>query len=148
MKQLKLLFDERKPFKRSWRWTFEIDGLPPMFVRASKRPSLVIDEIDVYENGEVRKIVGKQTWEPIDLTFYDAVDIQKVFSWVSEIFNLKNETSASRPKTASLKLIDWTGTILETWQLEESCPQSVGLTPDELQMTLRYNKAVRLECDK
>lgn len=155
--------------KHRWRVADLSDGpvTPADFLqlKTAQRPSFTLSEDEVHHDQEVAYFAGKQTWDPIELTFYDAVqgaganDIaQKLYEWVSTVAEIPQATvslPSAYKKTLLLQMTSNEGTPDETWELLGAWPsksnwQDLDYSQSEIQtvsITIRFDRAVRVSGD-
>jgi hypothetical protein len=147
--------------KHRWRfktlWDFSREIL--ILLQKANRPSVSFEEPAMHHDQEQVYFAGKQTWEPISLAWYDAVQPQdvseKMWEWVNSVCDIPNANVASpddyKKKDASLEMMDNTGTADETWKLHGCWPKEINwgeinYTDTELQLvevTMRFDRANR-----
>lgn len=125
--------------KRRHRWIFEtIDGEPisaPMLLllKSAQRPHYTAEVAELHHNQEVAKFAGKQTWEPITLTWYDGEQDPNVsvraWNWLNTVVNISQvtvETPATYKRTATMSMLDGQGEPAERWQMFGVWPKEVN----------------------
>ena len=155
-------------FRRKHRWRvadLENGPVSPadfLQLKTASRPNFTLAEVEVHHDQEVAYFAGKQTWEPITLTFYDAVagggasDIAgKMYEWVTTVADIPNANvglPSSYKKKLLLQSTGNTGTPDETWELLGAWPAKTNwgdldYSNTEIQLveiTLRFDRAVRI----
>jgi hypothetical protein len=153
--------------RRKHRWTFQLLGnqiLSPavLFLQKASRPNFKLEEAIMHHDQEQSYYAGKQSWEPIAITFYDAENApdvtDQVFKWVTKVIpsgldDQGGRVTVSLPATykqpSNLQMIDGTGAPLETWSLKGSWPASTNwgeldYTSSEIQLieiSVRFDRA-------
>lgn len=129
-------------FRRKHRWRVQVaegTGLGPsdwLYLQKAARPTFNLEKPEVHHDQEVAYFAGKQTWEPITLTFYDAVqgegvnDISSVlYNWVNLVVNIPTATVAlpsAYKKDLKLQMLAGNGDADETWTLFGCWPQNTN----------------------
>lgn len=150
--------------KKKHRFTFRIDGVcggigavPEHFVKSASRPSQTIEATEINFLNAKTWIPGKPTWEEITVTYYDfaTLDNMGLWNWIASINDITdpvNYQMASKRSdyagSATLKMFDGCGTILEQWILNDVWPTAIkfgDLAMDssdvaEIELTLRYSQ--------
>lgn len=148
--------------KRKFRWTFGIHfcgsnrTVKPSFVKTAARPDLTIEETDINFLNEKTWIPGKAAWEPITVTYYDVNSTENVdlLSWLASVYDFTSECRHMNAKrqdysgTATLRMLDGCGNIMEIWTLQDAWPTSIKFGDldyassevSEIELTLRYSK--------
>ena len=154
-------------FKRKYRWTFAIkrqcatggnQSIPTSFVKLAARPNIEIEETEInYIHGKTW-LPGKGTWQAVNVTYYDVNDapgMSALFSWLASVYEFTNPTSLRQASKLSdyaangtLQLFDGTGTMMETWNMNNMFPTSINwgdldyASSDEcnIELTLRYSE--------
>jgi hypothetical protein len=150
--------------RRTHRWAFETMGLlnnPDVLLvlKSASRPSFNFEEPSMHHNQEQIYFVGKHTWEPISLSWYDVEQKPDVshnmWRWLGTIIDLYGMTVAPpteyKAATASLVMLDGRGTATESWLIYNGWPQmvnwnSLDYTSTDLQLVevkYRYDRAVK-----
>lgn len=156
------LGDPKIIIKRKFRWTFEINAplagpIGPYMVKSVSRPQLDLDETELHFRNAVAWIPGKAKWQPLTVTFVDAVhwNLYALYGWLLNVYNFQRPTDLEQTEkegwaaSATLNMLDGCGTPIERWELEECWPQSVKFGDLEysdssectIEMTLRFNQA-------
>lgn len=145
--------------KRKFRWMLAFitrcGTVGPHFVKTAARPQIDIDEVEMHYRNAVTWIPGKARWQPITVTYVDAVhdELQGVYSWLASLYNFNDRVNLPMTEkpgwagVAELTLFDGCGGPLETWTLMNCWPQSVNFgdldyaNSEEctVEMTLRYS---------
>ena len=105
------------------RYVFQIDGIPAYMVKATNRPKIAFEEVELKHMNVSRFIKGKGTWEAIDITLYDPVvpsAAQAVMEWVRlghESVTGRDGYSDFYKKDCSIQVLGPVGDIVEEWTL-------------------------------
>ena len=157
--------------RRKHRWVFT--SIPafdkPSFLlvlKSAARPQFKFEEPVMHHNQEQVYFAGKQSWEPIDLVWYDAEqpdDVSEaVWKWLgsadkSQSVGIFDEANVRRPDQykidAELSMVDGMGDSTEKWTLKGTWPQKVNwedLAYDNTEIatitvTVRFDRAVRTQ---
>jgi len=162
--------DNKSEYRRKHRWRFTVlEGGDPItaqnWIQLEKaaRPSFTLEEPEVHHDQEKAYLAGKQSWETIDLTFYDAVgrndqpggadDIShKVYQWVQTVVSIGSaavEPPLVYKKQIKMQMTDGQGDLSEEWTLYGAWPkntnwQDLDYNSTDLQrvvVTIRYDRA-------
>jgi hypothetical protein len=138
------------------RFILTIDGVPSYTVKASGRPQIQFEEIELRHMNITRYVKGKGRWQPIDVTLYDPVvpsAAQAVMEWV----RLSHESVTGRDgysdfykKDIVINTLGPVGDKVEEWQLKGAFIQTANfgelsfdnVAPVEITLTMRYDYAV------
>lgn len=153
--------------KHRWAWEVMAQGVftqqrALLVLQKAARPSFSYEEAVMHHNQEQAYFAGKQTWEPIEISWYDAEqggdfpDVSKaIYEWLNKVTNTFNTANVDPPssykKESKLTMLDGQGATTETWTLHNSWPQKVNwgdldYTNSEIQLievTLRFDRAIR-----
>lgn len=155
--------------RRKHRWTFRLLGntikAPAvLFLQKASRPNFKLEEAIMHHDQEQSYYAGKQSWEPCNITFYDAEqapDVSaEVFKWVQLVIPSGLNSTGGRvtvnvPATykqpSELTMINGTGGVTEKWSLKGSWPASTNwgeldYTSSEIQLieiSVRFDRAVK-----
>ncbi len=152
--------------RRKHRWVFESLGRGTgafsqaelLVLQSASRPNLKFEEPEMHHNQEVAYFAGKQTWEPVTMTWYDQQqdpDVSKgIYQWIETVVNMQSIKVAHPSlykRTASLLMIDGAGQTSESWTMLGTWPQNsnwqeLDYTSTEImtmEVTMRYDRAVR-----
>ena len=149
--------------KRANRWLFEIpevcaddspnvNALPP---EKGARPTLSFKEMIVQHLIEDVYYPAKPDWKPVSLTLFDlSLRTNPIFEWIQQVYQPQEghffeSNRNSLIKTATLKMLNGCGTIIETWIFEDAWPQSINFQNLDMcssavmmcEITLRYARA-------
>lgn len=133
---------------KKFRWALEINDkegnhvLEPTFVKLAARPNIKI-EVERHYLGDKVWIPGKARWETITATIFD-IEQQYIYNALND---LMPQDKYVPPKTdAVLRLYDGTGTVMETWNLEDTFLQAANFGELDhssenitIEMTLQYS---------
>lgn len=155
--------------RRKHRWlftTFAPDNLFQgvlLFLQKASRPNFKYEEPVMHHDQEQIYYAGKQSWEPITISFYDAEQNPNVsleiHRWVRSVTT--SGLQAGQPVTvappvgykrdATLESTDGAGIPTESWELKGCWPKETNwgdldYTNTDLQMvevTFRFDRAIR-----
>lgn len=106
------------------RYIMEIDGIQSYLIKATSRPSISFETVELPHININRKLQGKGNWEDIEITLYDPIvpsGAQQVMEWV----RLGHESITGRKGYADFykKDIDFymlgpVGDKIEQWKLK------------------------------
>jgi len=133
---------------RKFRWTFQGvnrvgEVVKESYVKVSSRPAIDVDGqelIDAY--GNKVWISGRQSWNPIEITWYDASD--KSYDAIQAVVdNQMKYASRSTPPTITgiLRLYDGCAYLMEAWKLENMWVKSCDFDttyPDEHFLNIQF----------
>ena len=152
-------------FKRKFRWTLEIRGkqggcdfyVPPHFVQIAARPQVTFEEVEINFLNRRTWWPGKPTWEPITVTYFDAVGNHgqqtphQLIRWLSAMYTIGKDRMSSRRNyylgEAELFLLNGCGQKMERWLFLDAWPQAVNWGDVDysssdiatIELTLRYS---------
>jgi hypothetical protein len=152
--------------RRKHRWVFESLGAGGgalaaaelLVLSSASRPSFKLEEPEMHHNQEVIYFAGKQTWEPVTLTWYDSEQAPNIsatcYAWLNTVVNLRNlgvSTPSFYKRTASLVMLNGVGAATERWVMYGTWPTSVNwqeLSYDStdlltIEATMRYDRALK-----
>ncbi len=152
--------------RRTHRWVFTTIGRGQgqfsraelLLLKTASRPKFKLEEAKMDHNQETVYFAGKQTWEPIELTWFDIEQNPDVslgiYQWLGSVVSLPNVHVAHPSlykKTAALAMLTGVGLTNEEWTLYGTWPQEVdwkGLeySSNEIQTVsakMRYDRALR-----
>ena len=153
-------------YRRKHRWRVStLQGGPVgpadfLQLKSASRPSFTLNEAEVHHDQEVAYFAGKQTWEPITLTFYDAVggganDIASLmYQWINTVSDIPSANVGlpiNYKKSLLLQSTDNEGNADETWTLHGCWPSKsnwndLDYSNTEIQLveiTIRFDRATR-----
>lgn len=133
-----------------------------VYLEKAARPQFKYDQAEMHHDQEVAYFAGKQSWEPITLSWYDIetpVDVStKVATWIQSItknfFNIGDVTRVAVPSdyksTVKIQVRDGDGVPTETWIIYNAWPESsnwgeLDYTSSEIlriEVSMRYDRAV------
>jgi len=152
--------------RRVHRWVFETIGrgtgqftqVELLVLKSASRPKFKFEEAKMDHDQETAYFAGKQTWEPVEMTWYDVEqnpDISAgIYAWLETVVNLTC-ANVGHPSTykrqASLVVTTGMGAVSERWIMYGTWPLDVdwkGLdyTSSEILTCvakMRYDRAVR-----
>ena len=159
--------NSKAEMRRNHRWFFETIADEGIFSRevllvlkSASRPKFTLEEAVMHHDQEQIYYAGKQSWEPIELTWYDKEgpgqedSSAAILEWVKTVVDFSDATVAppsAYKKDANLNMTDGAGNTSESWQLCNAWPKDVswnGLTYDnsdiaEITVSMRFDKALR-----
>lgn len=153
--------------RRVHRWVFTTIGrgqggqfsrIELLVLKSASRPKFKFEEAKMDHNQETVYFAGKQTWEPIELTWYDIEqnpDISRgVYAWLETVVNIQT-ANVAHPSTykqsATLTLLTGMNQPNEQWAIYGTWPLDVdwkGLDYSSSEILtivakMRYDRAVR-----
>ena len=138
------------------RFILTIDGVPSYTIKASGRPQIQFEEVELRHMNVSRYVSGKGTWQPLDITLYDPIvpsAAQSIMEWV----RLSHESVTGRDgysdfykKDVVINTLGPVGDKVEEWTLKGAWVQTANFgelsfenaTPVEIVCTLRYDYAI------
>ena len=138
------------------RFIVTIDGVPAYTIKASGRPQIQFEEVELRHMNVSRYVAGKGTWQPIEMTLYDPIvpsAAQAVMEWV----RLSHESVTGRDgyadfykKNITFNVLGPVGDKVEEWELKGAFIQTANfgdlsfddITPVEISLTVRYDYAI------
>jgi len=150
-----IMFTPYEP-KLQNRFILDIDGLPAYVIKASGRPQITFETVELKHMNVSRFVAGKGTWQPIELTLYDPIvpsAAQSVMEWV----RLSHESVTGRDgysdfykKDVVINVLGPVGDKVEEWTLKGCFIQTANfgdlsfedITPVEISLTMRYDYAI------
>lgn len=152
--------------RRTYRWVFTTIGRGPgqfsraelLLLKSASRPKFKFEETKMDHNQETVYFAGKQSWDQVELTWYDIEQNPDVslgiYKWLGTVVDLPNVLVAhpsQYKKTAALAMLTGTGLTNEEWTMYGTWPVEVdwkGLdyTQNEIQacaVKMRYDRALR-----
>ena len=153
--------------RRRHRWVFETlaDGSFPggravlLLLQKAARPNFILEEPVLHHNQEQAYFAGKQSWNPIELTWYDGeqpADVSAaIFGWVNSVVSITGVTvniPSVYKKDSNLRMLDGAGSSTEHWRMFGCWPKEVNwqdldYMDTEIQtvvVTMRYDRANRV----
>jgi hypothetical protein len=133
-------------------------GIQEWFVKTASRPKYTSEETEIQFLNTSTFVVGRFTWETIDVTFRDPIGpsaAQAIMEWVrlhSESVTGRQGYAAGYKKDVELELLDPTGVVIEKWILQGTMLTSADFgsldysTSDiaEITGTLRFDRAIHV----
>jgi len=151
--------------RRRHRWIFRSfgSGGPSdevlLLLHSATRPTFELAEAVLHHDQEEVYFAGKQTWNEIEMSFYDAEQSPdssaELWRWVNIVSNINDgvtvDQAGNYKKLGNLEMIDGQGETTETWKLYNCWPRVTNwgeLNYDssdlaEISVTMRYDRAVR-----
>ncbi len=145
--------------KNRWLLRFPSDlGIQEWWLSSASRPSITQNETEIPFINTSTWVVGRFTWEAIDVVFRDAIgpsSAQAIMEWVrlqSESVTGRQGYAAGYKKNVELEMLDPTGVAIEKWLLEGSMLTNVNfgdLSMDddgiaEITATIRMDRCILL----
>ena len=148
--------------RRKHRWNFatlgNIGQTALLVLQSAQRPNFKFEEPEMHHNQEVAYFAGKQSWEPITLTWYDVEqdpDISStIYQWLNTVVTITSANVAppsQYKKQASLQMVDGQGASNETWSIYNCWPKEVNWQDLDYTVTdiatieaqMRFDRAMR-----
>lgn len=113
--------------KRKNRWLFRFPadlGIQEWWLMSAARPTITQNEVEIPFLNTSTWVIGRFTWEAIDVTFRDAIGpstAQAVMEWVrlhSESVTGRQGYAAGYKKDVEIDMLDPTGVVIEKWVLQ------------------------------
>ena len=138
------------------RFIVTIDGVPAYTIKASNRPQITFEEVELKHMNVSRWVAGKGTWQQLEMTLYDPIvpsAAQSVMEWI----RLSHESVTGRDgysdfykKDITINTLGPVGDKIEEWQLKGAFIMTANfgelnfdnVTPVEISITLRYDYAI------
>ena len=152
--------------RRKHRWLFEVLADFPanvmVLLQSAQRPNFKFEEPEMHHNQEVAYFAGKQSWEPITLTWYDSEQDPDcslaIAQWIDSVSTINGGSPppgvsppAEYKKDGQLLMLNGWGNPTERWQVCNCWPKesnwgeldytSTDIATIEVQM--RYDRAIR-----
>ena len=142
--------------KKKNRFIMEIGGIPSYLIKTANRPSIQFETITLDHINVNRKLKGKGTWQPIEITLFDPIvpsGAQAVMEWV----RLSHESLTGRDgyadfykKDVQIYMLGPVGDKIEQWTLKGAFIQSAAFNDldwssndvSEISLTLEYDYAI------
>lgn len=143
--------------KNRWLITFPADlGIQQWWLASASRPSITQNEVEIPFLNTSTWVVGRFTWEPIDVVFKDPIGpsaTQAIMEWVrlsSESITARQGYFSGYARPVELEMLDPTGVVVEKWLLDNTMLTNVSfgdLSMDddglaEITCTLRFHRAI------
>ena len=150
-----IMFTPYEP-KLKNRFILDIDGIPSYVIKASGRPQILFEEVELRHMNVSRFVAGKGVWQPIEMTLYDPVvpsAAQTVMEWV----RLSHESVTGRDgyadfykKDITINVLGPVGDKVEEWTLKGAWIQTANFNnldwasnePNDISLTLQYDYAI------
>ena len=138
------------------RFILTIDGVPSYTIKASGRPQIQFEEVELRHMNVSRYVAGKGTWQPLDITLYDPIvpsSAQAVMEWI----RLSHESVTGRDgyadfykKNIKVNTLGPVGDKIEEWSPKGAWIQAANfgelsfenVAPVEITATIRYDYAI------
>ena len=139
------------------RFILTIDGVPSYTIKASGRPQIQFEEVELRHMNVSRYVAGKGSWQPLDITLYDPIvpsAAQAIMEWI----RLSHESVTGRDgyadfykKDVVINTLGPVGDKIEEWTLKGAMIQKADFgdldwreenTATEITLTLRYDYAI------
>jgi len=167
--------------RRDHRWVFEALGkgggdLWPtnalLILQSAQRPNFKFEEPEMHHNQEVARFAGKQDWEPITMTWYDAEQSPDVsfhmWDWIQHVSRFDGGNSPGGEgqygapfvqipgyykREGQLSMLSGVGVPTERWRLCNTWPKEnnwgdIDYTSTEIatiEVQMRFDRAMRLQ---
>ena len=150
-----IMFTPFEP-KMQNRFILTIDGVPSYTIKASGRPTIQFEEVELRHMNVSRYVAGKGTCQPLDVVLYDPIvpsAAQAGMEWV----RLSHESVTGRDgyadfykKDITINTLGPVGDKVEEWTLKGAFIQTANfgdlsfddIAPVEIQLTVRYDYAI------
>ena len=150
-----IMFTPFEP-KVQHRFVLQIAGIPAYVIKASARPQIEFEEVELNHLNTKRWIKGKGAWAELALTLYDPVvpsAAQAVMEWVRlghESVTGRDGYSDFYKKDVTINMLGPVGDKIEEWTLKGCYVQTAAFgtidfsvtDPVEITLTLRYDYAI------
>ena len=138
------------------RFIMEIDGIQSYLIKTANRPSIQFETVTLDHINVNRKLKGKGTWQPIDITLYDPIvpsGAQQVMEWI----RLSHESITGRDgyadfykKDVDIYMLGPVGDKIENWKIKGAFIQSANFGDvawdsndvSDITLTLSYDYAI------
>ena len=145
--------------KRENRWILRFPsslGINEWYVETTSRPKLTIAATEIQFLNTSTFVIGRFTWETIDVTFRDPIGpsaTQALMEWIrlhSESVTGRQGYAAGYKKDVELEMLDPTGVVIEKWILQGTMVTSANFgdldysSSDiaDISCTLRFDRAI------
>lgn len=143
--------------KNRWLMTFPADlGIQQYWLASASRPSIIQNEVEIHFLNTSDWVLGRFTWEPINVTFKDPIGpsaSQAIMEWIrlgSESITGRAGYASGYKRPIELEMLDPTGVVVEKWLLVDTMLTNVNfgdLSMDddglaEITATLRFPRAL------
>jgi hypothetical protein len=152
--------------RRKHRWVFATLGRGSgawrpeelLNLQSAARPSFKFTSADKHHNQEVIYYAGKQEWEPVTLTWYDAEQSPDIsaglYQWLNTVCDLGTINVAvpsQYKREGKLTMLNGQGGVSEAWTMYGTWPETINwqeldYSANELmtcQATMKYDRALR-----
>ena len=145
--------------KNRWLLRFPSDlGIQEWWLSSASRPTITQSDVEVPFLNTSTYVLGRFTWETIDVTFRDAIGpstTQAIMEWVrlgSESITGRQGYAAGYKRDIYLEMLDPTGVVVEKWEMQGTMLTTVnfgdlGMDDDgiaEVPGILRFDRAILL----
>ena len=138
------------------RFILTIDGVPSYTIKASGRPQIQFEEVELRHMNVSRYVAGKATWQTLEISLYDPIvpsAAQAVMEWV----RLSHESVTGRDgyadfykKDVVINTLGPVGDKIEEWSLKGAWISTANfgelsfenVAPVEIVCTIRYDYAI------
>jgi len=138
------------------RFIMEIDGIQSYLIKTANRPSIQFETVTLDHINVNRKLKGKGTWQPIDITLYDPIvpsGAQQVMEWVRtshESITGRDGYADFYKKDIDIFMLGPVGDKIENWKIKGAFIQNAVFNdldwssndPSEITLTLEYDYAI------
>ena len=138
------------------RFILTIDGVPSYTIKASGRPQIQFEEVELRHMNVSRYVAGKGTWQPLDITLYDPIvpsSAQAVMEWIRqshESVTGRDGYSDFYKKDVTFNMLGPVGDKVEEWTLKGTYIENANFgdmdyatsDPAEITLTLKYDYAI------
>lgn len=150
-----IMFTNFEP-KTQNRYIMYLQGIPSYLIKTSGRPSFSFETIEMDHINVKRKLSGKPSWDPLEITLYDPINpsgAQAVMEWV----RLQYEPVTGRmgysdmyKKDITINVLGPVGDKVEEWTLKGAHIETPDFgtldwsasDPVEISLSLQYNYAI------
>ncbi len=138
------------------RFILTIDGVPAYTIKASGRPQIQFEEVELKHMNVSRYVAGKATWQTLEIVLYDPIvpsASQSIMEWI----RLSHESVTGRDgyadfykKEVKINVLGPVGDKVEEWVLKGAWVMTANFgdlsfedsTPVEITLTLRFDYAI------
>ena len=138
------------------RFILTIDGVPSYTIKASGRPQIQFEEVELRHMNVKRWVKGVGEWQQLEMTLYDPIvpsAAQAIMEWV----RLSHESVTGRDgyadfykKDVVINTLGPVGDKIEEWSLKGAWIQAANfgelsfenVAPVEITATIRYDYAI------